>query len=105
MDASGLSQTAVAERLGVSKEAVSQWLKEKSFPCPNKLLQFAKLLQLSFSELVINEEDDDPLIAFRKKRQFENYKYSCWESEGERTVFEASCPVLALWYSWNAASS
>jgi len=67
MDASGLSQTAVAERLGVSKEAVSQWLKEKSFPRPNKLLQFAKLLHLSFSDLVINEEDDAPLIAFRKK--------------------------------------
>lgn len=67
MDAEGLTQTAIAEQLDVSKEAVSQWLKEKTFPRPNKLLQFAKLLKLSFGELVINEEQNAPVIAFRKK--------------------------------------
>lgn len=67
MEAAGLTQTAVAEQLSVSKEAVSQWLKEKSFPRPNKLLQFAKLLKLGFGELVINEEPNAPVIAFRKK--------------------------------------
>jgi transcriptional regulator with XRE-family HTH domain len=67
MEAAGLTQTAVAEQLSVSKEAVSQWLKEKSFPRPNKLLQFAKLLKLGFGELVINEEPNAPIIAFRKK--------------------------------------
>jgi transcriptional regulator with XRE-family HTH domain len=67
MEAAGLTQTAVAEQLSVSKEAVSQWLKEKSFPRPNKLLQFAKILKLGFGELVINEELNAPVIAFRKK--------------------------------------
>mgnify|MGYP000278884077 CR=1 FL=1 len=67
MEAAGLTQTAVAEQLSVSKEAVSQWLLEKTFPRPNKLLQFAKLLKLSFSELVINDEPNVPIIAFRKK--------------------------------------
>ena len=67
MEAAGLTQTAVAEQLSVSKEAVSQWLKEKSFPRPNKLLQFAKLLQLGFGDLVIKEEPNVPVIAFRKK--------------------------------------
>lgn len=67
MEAAGLSQTAIAEQLNVSKEAVSQWLKGKTFPRPNKLLQFAKLLKLSFGELVINEEPNAPVIAFRKK--------------------------------------
>jgi transcriptional regulator with XRE-family HTH domain len=67
MEAAGLTQTAVAEQLSVSKEAVSLWLKEKTFPRPNKLLQFAKLLKLGFSDLVINEEPNAPVIAFRKK--------------------------------------
>lgn len=67
MEAAGLTQTAVAEQLSVSKEAVSQWLNEKSFPRPNKLLQFAKILKLAFGELVINEEPNAPVIAFRKK--------------------------------------
>ncbi len=67
MDAAGLNQTAVAEQLDVTREAVSQWLKAQSFPRPNKLLQFAKLLGLGFADLVISEEPDAPVIAFRKK--------------------------------------
>jgi transcriptional regulator with XRE-family HTH domain len=67
MEAAGLTQTAVAKHLSVSKEAVSQWLSEKSFPRPNKLLQFAKILKLTFAQLVINEEPNAPVIAFRKK--------------------------------------
>lgn len=67
MESAGLTQTAISESLSVSKEAVSQWLNEKSFPRPNKLLQLGKLLKLSFSDLVINEDPHTPIIAFRKK--------------------------------------
>jgi len=64
----GLSQTALAEMLGVSREAVSQWLNSKSFPRPNKLLQLGKLLNLSFGELVITDDPHIPKVAFRKMR-------------------------------------
>lgn len=94
MDASGLSQTAVAGRLGVSKEAVSQWLKEKSFPRPNKLLQFAKLLQLSFSELVINEEDDAPVIAFRKKSNSKTTKINVEKAKEKGRFLRHLVPYL-----------
>uniref|UniRef100_UPI001EEC3307 helix-turn-helix domain-containing protein n=2 Tax=Pseudomonadota TaxID=1224 RepID=UPI001EEC3307 len=53
MQKKGLTQTAVADGLAVSKEAVSQWLNAKSFPRPNKLLQLGKLLGLTFDQLVI----------------------------------------------------
>lgn len=64
----GLTQTAVANFLGVTKEAVSQWFLHKSFPRPNKLLQLGKLLDLAFDDLVIKEDDFAPKVAFRKKR-------------------------------------
>ena len=64
----GLTQTAVAKVLDVSKEAVSQWLNAKSFPRPNKLLQLGKLLGLSFDDLVIKEDLYTPKVAFRKMR-------------------------------------
>jgi transcriptional regulator with XRE-family HTH domain len=64
----GLTQTAIAGHLDVSKEAVSQWLNGKSFPRPNKLLKLAKLLQLSFNELVIKDDPDAPKVAFRKMK-------------------------------------
>ncbi|MCL1124678.1 helix-turn-helix domain-containing protein [Shewanella surugensis] len=67
MERAGLTQTAVAESLTVSKEAVSQWLSSKSFPRPNKLLQLGKLLGLPFDELVIKEDPFAPKVAFRKK--------------------------------------
>lgn len=68
IEKAGLSQTAVADALGVSKEAVSQWLNAKSFPRPNKLLQLGKLLNLSFDELVIRDDPAAPKVAFRKMR-------------------------------------
>jgi transcriptional regulator with XRE-family HTH domain len=68
MDAAGLSQSAVAEALDVSREAVSQWLRAQSFPRPNKLLQLGKLLDLSVSDLVIAEDPHAPKVAFRKMK-------------------------------------
>ncbi|MBU1620488.1 MAG: helix-turn-helix domain-containing protein [Gammaproteobacteria bacterium] len=68
MQNKGLTQTAVADNLAVSKEAVSQWLSAKSFPRPNKLLQLGKLLGLSFDELVIKEDPFAPKVAFRKMK-------------------------------------
>ena len=64
----GYTQTAVGEHLGVSREAVSQWLSEKSFPRPSMLLKLGKFLNLSFSELVLIEDTEIPQIAFRKKQ-------------------------------------
>jgi len=68
MEKVGFTQTAIAEGLGVSKEAVSQWLNDKSFPRPNKLLQLGKLLNLRFDELVIKDDPFAPRIAFRKMK-------------------------------------
>ncbi len=68
IDKAGLTQTAVADALGITKEAVSQWLLHKSFPRPNKLLQLGKLLNLSFDDLVIKEDLYAPKVAFRKMR-------------------------------------
>lgn len=66
MTSNGLSQSNLAEALDVSREAISQWLNNKSFPRPNKLLQLGKLLSLSFDELVIKDDSFAPRIAFRK---------------------------------------
>ena len=68
MASAGLTQTALAKALDVSKEAVSQWLNEKSFPRPNKLLQLGKLLGLSLDNLVIKEDPFAPKVAFRKMK-------------------------------------
>ena len=64
----GLNQTALAKKMQVSKEAVSKWLRNEKYPRPDKLLKLARLLNLSFSELVCKvSAPNEPVIAFRKK--------------------------------------
>ncbi len=64
----GLNQTALAKKMQVSREAVSKWLRNEKYPRPDKLLKLARLLNLSFSELVCKvSTSNEPIIAFRKK--------------------------------------
>jgi transcriptional regulator with XRE-family HTH domain/uncharacterized pyridoxamine 5'-phosphate oxidase family protein len=65
----GLSLTALAKKLDVSKEIVSKWVSGAKFPRPLHLLQLAKELSLKFEEILIAEVDPDgPVIAYRKTK-------------------------------------
>ena len=66
MKRAGLSRSAMAADLALPKEAVSAWLKNSVFPRPAHLLKLAKLLKLSYDELVAKEEEDAPVVAFRR---------------------------------------
>ncbi len=64
----GHNQSSIAKALGVSRETVSQWFKQEKYPRPDKLLKLARLLELTFSELVTRLPDlNEPVVAFRKK--------------------------------------
>ena len=64
----GLTQSNVASALGVSRQAVSKWMKKEKSPRPEKLLGLARLLELSFDEIVAKiESREEPIVAFRKK--------------------------------------
>ena len=68
LESMGLSLSKLASELDVSRQAVSQWMKNEKFPRPEKLLRLASLLRLSFDEIVVRSESEgEPLIAFRKK--------------------------------------
>jgi transcriptional regulator with XRE-family HTH domain len=68
LDSLGLSQSNLASELHVSREAVSKWMKNEKFPRAEKLLRLAKLLKLSFDEIVTKKKSEGvPIIAFRKK--------------------------------------
>jgi transcriptional regulator with XRE-family HTH domain len=67
-EALGHNQSSIAKVLGVSRETVSQWFKQEKYPRPDKLLKLARLLELSFSDLVIKLPAlNEPVVAFRKK--------------------------------------
>ena len=64
----GLNQSGLAEKLKVSREAVSKWLAGEAFPQPDKLLRLGMLLGLAFEQLVtLPPATAVPVVSFRKK--------------------------------------
>lgn len=63
----GWDQKKLAEALGVSAQAVTNWMKGADFPRPATLLKLATVLSLGFDKLVIQDQKNLPVIAFRKK--------------------------------------
>ena len=63
----GWTQKELAAQLGVTGQAVTNWLKGTDFPRPDKLLKLATTLKLGFAELVQLPQDAQPVVAFRKK--------------------------------------
>lgn len=62
----GISQADLAQKLDVSRTAVTAWLKPEKFPRPRHLLKLAEILQLQFDDLVVRPISSEPKVAFRK---------------------------------------
>jgi transcriptional regulator with XRE-family HTH domain len=67
LQARGWTQKDLATELGVTAQAVTNWMKGADFPRPDKLLKLATTFKLSFADLVLSSTKDQPIIAFRKK--------------------------------------
>lgn len=63
----GITQKQLADAVGKSSQAVTNWLKGKDFPRPASLLKLATTLGLTFDQLVQTSNAGRPVIAYRKK--------------------------------------
>lgn len=68
MDQLGLNQTSLADKINVSKESISKWLKGEKFPRPAKLLKLSQQLDLSFTQMVSQDDSAHPQFAFRTNK-------------------------------------
>lgn len=55
----GLSQEELAERLGVSRQAISKWERSEASPDTDNLIALAKLYGLSLDDLIYGEKKTD----------------------------------------------
>ena len=62
----GWDQKKLAEAVGVSGQAVTNWMKGEDFPRPATLLKLASILSIGFDKLVQTDVASQPVIAFRK---------------------------------------
>ncbi len=95
LDSLGLSQSKLASKLGVSRQAVSKWMKNEKFPRPEKLLRLARLLKLSFDDIVTKMElCDEPIVAFRKKGSHKILPDYIENAKGLGSLLERLVPYL-----------
>jgi len=95
LESMGLSPSKLASTLGVSRQAVSKWMKNEKFPRPEKLLRFANLLKLSFDEIVVRfESEGEPAIAFRKKGRHQISDEYIKEAKYMGSLLEKLVPYL-----------
>lgn len=66
LGARGWTQKQLADEIGVTAQAVTNWLRGTDFPRPDKLLKLGGALKLNFDQLVASQAAK-PIIAFRKK--------------------------------------
>ncbi|MFC4995228.1 XRE family transcriptional regulator [Rubritalea tangerina] len=64
----GFNQSQIAEKLDISRAAVSKWFKAQTTPRPAELLKLGKLLGLRHKDLYLQAPNPNaPLVAFRKR--------------------------------------
>ena len=69
----GLTQEELAEKIGVSSQAVSKWENDLSYPDITSLPLISKILGVSIDELLSNEKTADiQLIPSEKRKKLED---------------------------------
>lgn len=101
-----LSQEYIAERLGVSRQAVSKWEAEQSEPTAKNLVALAQLFEISVSELVGSDTPSSPEPTIEKRNwrlgleRFAIIAYSgamiLSTIETSDPAFPVFCAVIAL---------
>lgn len=61
---SGLSQEALAEKLGISRQAVSKWERAEASPDTDNLIMLAKLYKVSLDDLLMTDGEEEKVNEF-----------------------------------------
>lgn len=80
--AHGLSQDELAEKLGVSRQAVSKWERSEASPDTDNIISLAKIYNLSLDELIYGAKEEDNKKD-NKKDENNNSPESSSESSSE----------------------
>ena len=58
-----LSQEELAEKIGISRQAVSKWERAESSPDTDNLIRLSKLYHISIDELLRTSDEEEPIIS------------------------------------------
>lgn len=76
----GLSQDALAEKLEVSRQAVSKWERDETMPETEKVIRIAQLFHVSLDSLLMGKEEPETQREYRQTNyqhtQYQPYTHS-----------------------------
>ena len=78
----GYSQEELADKLGLSRQAVSKWERAEASPDTDNLICLAKLYGVSLDELLATDEDVDTIVKEQVKNDGEEEK----ENSNEKVI-------------------
>ncbi len=61
-----VTQEQLADKLGVSRQAVSKWESDQAYPDTEKLIQISKIFNVSLDELINDTKDSNKKVANKK---------------------------------------
>lgn len=90
----GLSQEALAEKLGISRQSISKWERAESSPDTDNLISLAKLYNISLDELLLNDakEIKDEQMQENSESKNANTKNDTHESETDQNTDSGEIP-------------
>ena len=80
----GYSQEELAEKIGVSRQAISKWERSESSPDTDNLIALSKLYNVSIDELLNGKTETEPAPA-PQVTEPESFKYEATFEVGEKT--------------------
>ena len=83
---SGLSQEDLAEKLGLSRQAVSKWERAEASPDTDNLIVLAKLYGVSLDDILNTDEPVEDIIAATKEKEAEKEQIKKETSTKEESV-------------------
>ncbi len=90
----GYSQEELADKLGLSRQAVSKWERAEASPDTDNLICLAKLYNVSIDELLSTEEDVETIIDEQVKKEKEEEKPSNNKNNGDSKEADKDKPKV-----------
>ena len=87
----GLSQEELADKLGLSRQAVSKWERAEASPDTDNLICLAKLYGVSLDELLSTDDDVETIVKEQVKPQQEETKedsITLKDSDGSKVIIK-----------------
>lgn len=106
--AKGLKQDELAEKLGVSAQAVSKWENDVSCPDIMTLPMLAKLLGVTTDELLTGNDADAPKVTYAPEKQQKDFEKMMLcirvnSSDGDKVRVNLPLPLIKVFMSAGAS--